>query len=129
MKPSNICDFCASNVETLEHLFWECSHTQLLWNGIITFLERNQIKVKIQKKDVFLGISKKITDINTLNYIIILVKQYIFKMKYANRIPTSNMFINYFNNRLKVEQEIAFLKDQSELFNRKWKKFLTIVNV
>ena len=24
IKPSNICDFCSSYLETLQHLFWEC---------------------------------------------------------------------------------------------------------
>ena len=33
-------------------------------------------------------------------------------MKYANKIQTINIFSNYFNNKLNVEQEI--LKDESE---------------
>ena len=39
LKSSNICDFCQSYVETIEHLFWECRHVQHIWNQINIFIQ------------------------------------------------------------------------------------------
>ncbi|KAH3799540.1 hypothetical protein DPMN_153150 [Dreissena polymorpha] len=47
LSNSNLCDFCSENIETIEHLFWECKHTQPIWNQLISFLEQHQLNVKL----------------------------------------------------------------------------------
>ena len=34
---SNLCDLCCSNIETLHHLFWECTIVQNLWSNLHKF--------------------------------------------------------------------------------------------
>ncbi|KAH3792602.1 hypothetical protein DPMN_146099 [Dreissena polymorpha] len=34
LSNSNLCDFCSENIETIEHLFWECKHIQPIWNQL-----------------------------------------------------------------------------------------------
>ena len=46
ISESSLCCFCNMQVETLEHLFWECKHVQHLWNRLGKFL--------IDKKLIFL---------------------------------------------------------------------------
>ena len=29
-----LCEFCQCNIETIEHLFWECAIVQYLWNRL-----------------------------------------------------------------------------------------------
>ena len=123
-KPSSLFDFSSSYVETMEHLFWECRYVQINWNELIAFLTKN-INITINLIDVCLGTFKRGVDNITVNYIIILMKHYIFRTKQANLIPAFNSFINHLNSKIKVEQEIALLKDQSELHNRKWIKLKT----
>ncbi|KAH3689727.1 hypothetical protein DPMN_192197 [Dreissena polymorpha] len=48
LSNSNLCDFCSENIETIEHLFWECKHTQPIWNQLTSFLEQQQLNVKQQ---------------------------------------------------------------------------------
>ena len=125
-KPSSLCDFCSSYVETIEHLFWECRYVQIIWNELIAFLNTKNINITINLIDVCLGTFKGGVDNITVNYIIILMKHYIFRTKQTNNIPAFNSFINHLNSRIKVEQEIALLKDRSELHNRKWIKFTNL---
>ncbi|KAH3892519.1 hypothetical protein DPMN_016637 [Dreissena polymorpha] len=47
LSNSNLCDFCGENIETIEHLFWECKHTQHIWNQLVSFLEQQQLNVKL----------------------------------------------------------------------------------
>ena len=61
-----------------------------------------------------------------VNYIIILMKQYIFNTKQINTIPTFNMFEIRSKKRIKLEKEIALFKDQLEMHDNKWKKILDL---
>ncbi|KAH3747606.1 hypothetical protein DPMN_182034 [Dreissena polymorpha] len=56
LSNSNLCDFCSENIETIEHLFWECKHIQPIWNQLTSFLEQQQLNVKLS----FLNIEKEI---------------------------------------------------------------------
>ncbi|KAH3717806.1 hypothetical protein DPMN_060602 [Dreissena polymorpha] len=47
LSNSNLCDFCSENIETIEHLFWECKHIQPIWNQLVSFLEQQQLNVKL----------------------------------------------------------------------------------
>ncbi|KAH3709354.1 hypothetical protein DPMN_068816 [Dreissena polymorpha] len=57
LSNSNLCDFCSENIETIEHLFWECKHIQPIWNQLISFLEQQQLNVKLSFLNVIFGIN------------------------------------------------------------------------
>ena len=84
-KPSQLCDFCSSYSETIEHLFWECRYVQIIWNELIAFLNTKNINITINLKDVSLGTFKGGVDNITVNYIIILMNHYIFTTKQTNK--------------------------------------------
>ncbi|KAH3713894.1 hypothetical protein DPMN_073695 [Dreissena polymorpha] len=56
LSNSHLCDFCSENIETIEHLFWECKHIQPIWNQLVSFLEQQQLNVKLS----LLNIEKEI---------------------------------------------------------------------
>ncbi|KAH3811392.1 hypothetical protein DPMN_139802 [Dreissena polymorpha] len=43
LSNSSLSDFCSENIETIEHLFWECKHIQPIWNQLTSFLEQQQL--------------------------------------------------------------------------------------
>ena len=88
-------------------------------NEIIAFLNTKNINITINFIEVCLGTFKSVVDNSTVNYIIMLMKHYIFRTKQTNNIPALNCFINYLKSKINEEQEIAIFKDQSELHNRK----------
>ena len=47
LSNTNLCDMCSEHIETIEHLFRECKHIQSLWNQLTTFLEKQQLNVKL----------------------------------------------------------------------------------
>ena len=57
LKNSNLCDFCSSSIETIEHKFWECPITQHLWSQLVNFLNNTGIMITLNIMDVCIAIS------------------------------------------------------------------------
>ena len=43
-----LCEFCSMEIETLNHLFWECIHVQHFWTNLSVFLQEISILTGIQ---------------------------------------------------------------------------------
>ena len=119
---SNLCDLCCSNIETLHHLFWECTIVQNLWSNLHNFFLSINNEFTYSKETVFFGELKSNKDSYVVNYIIILMKYYIFKMKYRKIKPTFKIFKHFLLLRIQIEEEIALANDKIEQQKQKWSK-------
>jgi hypothetical protein len=117
---SQSCDFCNSHVETIEHLFWNCPHSQLLWSQLQSFLNTKGLSISFNLENISLGIANKIIKDSSINYIIIACKYYIFKMKIKKSIPNFEHFKSFLDSRIDVEKEVAFYKNKLERHQVKW---------
>ena len=72
------CYFWKSKVETVEHLFWDCSEIKKFWASFVVLFEPFiKLHIVIDNKAVPLG--TKDGQINILvNYIINIIKHYIY---------------------------------------------------
>ena len=65
--------------------------------------------------------------VTNVNYIIILMKQYIFNTKQVNTIPTFNMFKIRLKKRIKLEKELVlYTKTNKRCMAKIWKTFLDL---
>ena len=125
---SNLCNFCNRSVETNEHLFWECSCVQTFWEYIRQFILDKMPLIRhfyLNYESISLC---NINLINTnvsqcINFIVLLAKYFIFKCKYQNDLPNGIVFKQYFIRYLHIEKTIAYIKDKSEVHERKWRYF------
>jgi len=117
---SSLRDFCQESVETIDHLFWECKYSQSLWTELQKFLKRVKIDIEINKTTAFLGNTEIKLHSEVLNFIIILMKVFIFNMKIKKCIPKFNIFLNYLKLRIHTEEEIALIKNKIETHKQKW---------
>ena len=87
---TTLCDFCSIEIETLDHLFWECIHVQLFWTNLST-LSQDNIFIHFNLRNKMLGITEGTnqTEVQTKKFIIILGKHFIFKKKYKMQHPNS----------------------------------------
>ena len=118
-----LCEFCSMEIETLNHLFWECIHVQHFWTNLSVFLqEYNIIIIQFNLRNVMLGITEgtNITEIQIKNFIILLGKYFIFKTKYQKQYPTLIRFKSHLCQRIQIEKQIYFMKDRLAQFNNKW---------
>ena len=117
---SSLCDFCNQYSETLEHLFWTCSHVQHLWNRLSNYLYTKNIKIKLDYKMICFGYLDKSKDTDIVNFLILTMKYFIFFMKYRKRIITFTMFKNYLDTRITIEKEIALINNKILEYNKKF---------
>ena len=93
--PSNLCEVCQCNIETIEHLFWECATVQNLARIFYPIKVRYLQPVKIQN--------------TVINNIIVLMKYFIFNMKCRLVYLTFDIFQKMLKMKVDIEKEIAFM--------------------
>ena len=121
LVPSVLCDFCVRQEETNAHLFWECWYIQDLWSNIQGILTNNNIEIQLSYFTISFGVSfGKNKKSSIFNFIVLLVKYYIFVSKYKQQIPNINGFINLLQQTREFEEYIAFSKNKLDVHRKKW---------
>ena len=89
-------------IETLEHLFWECIHVQLFLTNLSTLLQDYNVFIHFNLRNIMLGITEGTnqTEVQTKNFINLLH----FKL--------------YLKHRINIEKHIYFKKDRLAQFNK-----------
>ena len=124
---SSLCDFCNMEIETFNHLFWECRHVQSFWMELKDYLNENNIDIEITIKTINFGIQERFCpNIKLKNFIILIAKYFIFINKYNKSIPVWQGFRMYIRNRIRIEKEIALMKNRLLEFERLWVNFIDI---
>ena len=97
IKETALCEFCSMEIETINHLFWECNHAQHFWTNLAMFLLRHNITINFNLKYFTFGITERTNFIETKvkKFIILLGKYFIFKNKYQGTQPTLEHFKLY----------------------------------
>ena len=116
---SNLCTFCKTEIDSIDHMFWSCSK-------ITTFLELIRLYLEekfgpgfdLKKQEYFLGIlSDKYT---VINHIYILLKFYIFRCFITKSLPSRDAFVNYLYGVEETERNIAKINKVLHLHSNKW---------
>ena len=117
------CTFCNREIETLEHLFWECEHTQLLLEQIENWFLTNGISVLFTKEVFLFGNTAKISKGNAENTLFLTIKQYI----YNSRCFKKKLTINSVKEKMKyvyaMDKNIAMKNKCEHQFLREWNAF------
>ena len=121
---SNLCDFCSMDVETVNHLFWNCAHTQTFWSRIKQFLSSKDIDITLDLKNITFGIQDKCRYRLVLNFIIVSAKYFIYINKCKNSIPNIEGYKIYLNKCIDIEKHIALNNDKLQQHCEKWRMFL-----
>ena len=113
--------------ETIKHLFWDCEITTNFWNLLKGWL-RNKCtegNFNFTVVDILFG-NPAFDDI--LNKLLVLGKQFIYKMKMDQTEPSLVGFRNVIWKHYRVEKYIAVQLQFLESFLQKWYKYRGILN-
>ena len=115
-----MCTFCDSAIETYEHLFWECHIIERLWAELFKLCDFKGIEVyKTVNHILLLGIHDKPQHV--VNYLVIIIKQYIYSLRCLNQTPSIAGMKNVIEKQYNVEYFIAKTEHVESKFHRKWK--------
>ena len=117
-----MCTFCESEEETIVHLFWDCPIVTILWNEFENLLRKKAEKCKRCKLSeclVIFGSEKNIITDTGFDYLITLVKYFIYKCKFKNTYPTIDGFLSYLKMNYLDEQYISRIYLNNDKFCKK----------
>lgn len=123
---SSLCDMCNMHVESVQHLFWECSITQMFWSTFKQFTNEISFNADINYEVISFGIPDNQNKYTIFNFLVILAKYFIFKNKLNKSAPKFELFTKYVKDRKEVERIIALSKNKLQLHNQKWNKMTTL---
>ena len=120
---SSLCDFCQSDLETIEHLLFHCHFVKRFWNEVYVLLKAKNILSKPLKiEEVIFGICEDKANVLLANLIILNGKYYIYNSKLNNSPLSCKSFIPKTKTIHYTESIIA-----KENHNKKWEKFIPFV--
>ena len=126
---SNFCNFCSEYIETIEHLFWECRVIQHLWNILNNLFTSLNVNIHLNIKVISFGVLGNSKKNNIVNFLIVLMKFYIYGMKLRNSTPVFEGYLYYVDLRYKIERQIAFMNDRLPIHEQKWHLLKEIMNL
>ena len=107
-------------METLDHLFWYCYHSQHFWNEFANFMNSLNVNTQLNLKIISFGITDTLRNKNAINYTLLCAKYFIFVNKCLNTIPKFQCFKSYLKSQIDVEKAIAHSNDKLEVHENKW---------
>ena len=116
---SDRCTFCKNEVETIEHLLYDCNFVEKFWSSVMCWMRGIKIVHAIDKKSIILGLPLA-RENNVVNWFILQGKLFIFITKTSG----SNLSFEAFKLfvKLKFDVETKFLrKNKPEEHNTLWK--------
>ena len=90
---NNKCSFCLIAKDTIQHIFWECKHSQQFWTRL--GLTEREVYFLLQIKTeclILFGINDNIKTENVFDLILLLAKQYLYKCKIGKQPPNTDIF-------------------------------------
>ena len=96
---NNKCNFCLTAKDTIQHIFWECKHSQQFWTRFLVLLKEkctSCYRLRVSECLILFGIDDNIKTENVFDFILLLAKQ--FSIQRGCRQGTQHQHI-YFMRR------------------------------
>ena len=128
---NNTCSFCRTDTESLLHLFWDCNVVKNFWSDLTNWLKEDCVHINelnISKHDAIFGIYNRKQADSVINLIVLLAKQFIYRMKYKNSVPLIEIFKKSVLLQYNVEKYIAYSNCNWDKFNKKWTSYKQLLD-
>ena len=119
---SNLCCFCNSTEETIEHLLFECYFVKSFWNKVFGWLNLNQPTVTIM--NILFGWPVQAKN-KILNWFILQAKHYIFMCKNQNVKLNFTAFKAIVQMKFYIESNIARRRNADE-YDTTWAEWIQL---
>jgi len=105
LSDTELCTFCNSERESIEHFFWTCPISNFIWSSIDKWLSENGFYFPLSQINAFFGISNPVLPHEILaNKLFVLCKCYLYACKYSNQIPSITGIKYYLRHKYYIEK-------------------------
>ena len=121
ISDSDLCPFCKSEKQTLNHLFVNCTKATSFWKPFQDWWhEKTQQTLLLNQSQILYGCFEKTSHWQALNYSIILAKYHIFCSNGHQDEPCFQSFLLRLQDKLQILKEIAIAQKTLQKFNDRW---------
>ena len=121
--PNDLCTFCEAGSETVHHLFYECSFSNLFWKHFENFwYTLSGQREDFTLKDVLVGRLDEECDL--LNYLFILAILHIWTCRKHSVTPNFRVFTGMVDVKYRTEMYIAAKNNRRGKFQAKWQLYI-----
>ena len=129
MIDSPQCTFCKNEIESLEHLFYNCEVTRSFWVALRSWLVEHNINLKPSSVfNVLFGIFNAGEDFVIVNHLILEAKFYIYRCKFNGVKPAMLVIKTKIGAIHNIQGRIAFMRNTVEFHDKKWEKIKCCLN-
>jgi len=119
---SNVCTFCNTGVETIDHLFFYCIYSWILGRSWILLVCYSQRPKETPVKDFLVDVTD--TRCSLFNYWIVLGKLHLWNCRRNNSRPFFSSYKELIQRKYETGCQIAARYNNSKMLEAKWKPFL-----
>ena len=115
--------FCEVDEGTLEHMFWDCIKTQVLWRDWVDWLHTNVphcSHLRLSKEFVLFGCESNLHTDRIIDSFILLAKYHIVQAKTNNSTLLMEVFLRTVQQRFAVEKYYSVMHIDTFNFRREW---------
>ena len=115
----NLCSFCKQESETLQHFFYDCSHSSSFWKDFESYyLSWTSQQIHLNWKEVLIGVLTP--GCLLLNYLLLLGKIYLWDCRRNKELPNVRGFKFKVNLKYETEKYICTKNNNLDKFREKW---------
>ena len=131
ISDSELCTFCNTDVESLQHLFWDCVFVRSFWLDLENIInDRCHIihDIHFNEDLVLFGNDTRFKSDDVFDLILLLAKFYIYQCKMEKSTPQTRIFLKKLMYRFEIEKFVALINlDTNELLLR-WMPYMPLIN-
>ena len=123
VKDNDFCSFCKGDVETIVHIFYDCSIVSAFWSDFADWIKtKTSFTLIITAKIVLFG-----TDFDKiLNCLILLAKYYIYKCKFTGERLSVISAKSYIQRYYNIQKYNSTITNCNNKFETDWKSWLPL---
>ena len=118
-RTNDLCSFCKSQSESLNHLFFHCPYSKQFWNDLeIYWCSVSSKRIRLSLQNVLIGIIAENADPLhlLLNYFIMIGKVFLWNCRNNQILPN----IHGFRAKIAAKYETEKIISRKDFFKRKW---------
>ena len=124
----DLCYYCNTVPETLEHLFWECPVIAIFWNNLANTLSPYlDLQGALSLTSVLLGV-KQVNNSKLINHLINLTKKYIYTTKCIGGVLSTVAIVEKIKYTFRIEQNVVFTFNKDVVvLEKKWNSLIPLI--
>ena len=117
---SDLCTFCSTCPETIDHLFFYCVYSRAFWEKFESYwiaIAKEQRKLEL--KTILIGVTD--TKCPLFNYLIVLGKLHLWNCRRNNSLPFFSSYKELVRRKYETERHIAAKYNNVKMLEAEWK--------